>query len=119
MRSRASASSSAMRTRIGFSAMRCSRSKIGSGVIRDAQRGQDSASRGGSEGEGGWVAVELIEACFGIAQSDALAGRRQTGTVVLHGDHEIVAVDICRDRHFAASRRAAGAMLQRVFDDRL
>src|SRR3954470_8610876 len=98
MRSRASASSSAIRTRMGFSGMRRSRSKIGGGVIRDAQRGQDSASRGGGEGEGGRVAVELIEARFRISQSDALTSRRQTGTVVLHGDYEIVAIDFRGDR---------------------
>src|SRR4051794_8253702 len=110
MRSRASASSSAMRTRIGLSDMRGSRSKVGGRVIRNAQRRQHAARRGRGEGEGGGIAVELIEARFRVRQTDAFAGRGQARAIVLNGDHEIVTVDLRIDRDFALSRGAAGAV---------
>src|SRR3954466_5608385 len=119
MRSRASASSSAMRMRIGLSGMRCSRSKVGGGVIRNAQRRQHAAGRGRGEGERGGIAVELIEPRFRIGQTDAFAGRRQAGAIVLNGDDEIVAVNSRIDRDFALSGGAAGAVFEGVLDDRL
>src|SRR5712692_9726342 len=114
-RSRANRSSMRWRARGSSSAMTTRRSAM----HRYSNGCYSAAIRSGGQSERGGGSVELLQPRAGVAQADAPLPLPHARPIVSDRQHQPAAVAARLDFDLPVARRPAGAVLERILDDRL